>query len=720
MIEFSWFQAYPPRNASLAEVTGMVRLLASRPRYGLRRLQPVVVFEVWVYPGRLAWLVGIEPAIARTLPGELIAQLPGLTLLPTEQPARPAPITGRELRLSSAVFPLRREAAVAVTTGLVHLQDQLHHGEAVVVQLVVGPSHHPTPVPVTRTPLDILGFTEARQPDRDELQAWKNRLGEPLLGLRARVSAVAGDARRAGELLRPTVSALALAGSPQARVYAGRQTARVADQLVDVMGQWRTWSLVVNGGELATLLGWCLGGRDVPGGPGPFAPPPAALQQAPHRGTLARVLGVSTHPATAGRLVWLPHDSYRVHTSVLGPSGRGKSTLLAQWILSEAVANGSLVVIEPKGDLVADVLARLPERLHDRVVVIDPGAEGPVVGFNPLAGPRDDAERRADSLLGLFRATFGTAIGPRSADVLAHALLMAARLKTGALTDLLPILSNPQFRHWAAAKVSDPLAIGPWLAWFNGLSDEQRTQVVMPIANKIRPFTSRPAIRRLLGQAQPKFDLGMIFDRPMLVLVNVNAGAIGPESSSLIGALILRQLWEAIQRQTTKPAAGRRPVSVVVDEWQTFAAGLDFADVLARARGANASFTLANQHLAQLNTNLQAAVLANVGTHVVFRPADGDGRTLARVLGTPVTPEDLERLPAYHAAVRALVDGAPGAAFEVATPGLPDALNNPARVRQASAARYGVDPAALDAQLLVRWQGGQPPSTPVGTRRTTR
>lgn len=318
MIELAWFRAYPPRNASLVEVTGMVRLLASRPRYGLRRLQPVVVFEVWVYLDRLAWLVGIEPAIARTLPGELSAQLPGLVLLPTEAPARPTPITGRELRLSSAVFPLRREAAIAVTAGLAHLQDQLHRGEAVVVQLVVGPSHHPAPVPVTRTPLDVLGFTEARQPDRDELQAWKNRLGEPLLGLRARVGAVAGDARRAGELLRPTVSALALAGSPQARVYAGRQTIRVADQLVDVMGQWRTWSLVVNGGELATLMAWCLGGQEVPGGPGPFAPPPAVLLQTPPRGTLTRGLGVSAHPAAAGRLVWLPHDSFRVHASGIG------------------------------------------------------------------------------------------------------------------------------------------------------------------------------------------------------------------------------------------------------------------------------------------------------------------------------------------------------------------------------------------------------------------
>ncbi|WP_370943301.1 hypothetical protein AB5J62_29940 [Amycolatopsis sp. cg5] len=159
-------------------------------------------------------------------------------------------------------------------------------------------------------------------------------------------------------------------------------------------------------------------------------------------------------------------------------------------------------------------------------------------------------------------------------------------------------------------------------------------------------------------------------------------------------------------------------MSVVVDEWQTFAAGLDFADVLARSRGANVTWTLAHQHLGQLSTDLQAAVLANVGARVVFRPAEGDGKALARVLGTPVKPDDLERLPAYHAVARVLVDGAPGAAFEVATPPLPNALWNPDAVRRASAERYGVDPAELDAAILKRWQGGDPPAAPVGVRRT--
>jgi hypothetical protein len=514
---------------------------------------------------------------------------------------------------------------------------------------------------------------------------------------------------------------LALANDRHGRVQVSAPSSRIAARLGSVMGRTRTWSGVVNAAELAVLIGWNLGDLEVPGQPGRFGPPPAALLQEPKRSAVARtrMLGASTYPAARNANVELPFSSYAAHLHVIGPPGVGKSTLLANWVLDEARADRSVVVIEPKGDLVADVLARLPKRRRDDLVVIDAGAEAglPVVGLNPLAGPLAEAEQRADSLLHLFRELFGSAVGPRSADVLLHALIMAARLPDGALTDVLPLLTMPRFRQHVVGQAGDPLVIGPWVAWFDGLSDAERGQIVAPIANKIRVFTSRPGIRRLLGQADPKFTLDSVFDAPRVVLVNLNAGAVGPNTASVVGSLLLNQLWHAIQRQTTKPAVQRRPVAVFVDEWQDFTAGLDFADVLARARGAKVPFTVAHQHLDQLSPNLKAAVLANARSRVVFRPAEGDARALAGVLGKPVTPDELDRLAAYHAVARVLVDAAPSTAFEVATPPLSVSTNDPDKLRRISAQRYGIDPGVLDAALLQRWQGQQPPDAPIGLRR---
>lgn len=76
MIDLYWYEAFPPRDATLADVTAMVRVLAGRPHYGLLGLQPVVVFELWVHSDRVRWLLGIEARIARTLPGELRGSSP--------------------------------------------------------------------------------------------------------------------------------------------------------------------------------------------------------------------------------------------------------------------------------------------------------------------------------------------------------------------------------------------------------------------------------------------------------------------------------------------------------------------------------------------------------------------------------------------------------------------------------------------------------------------
>jgi hypothetical protein len=721
MAEWRWYEAFPPRGISPAEVTAVVRVLAGRPRFGMLGLHPLVTFELWLHSNRVRWLIGMDQRLSPTLPGELRAQCPDLALVALDEPERPTLLTGRELRFRSLSYPVRTDTAEGVTAALLRIRTDLRTDESVAVQWIIGPVQVRTDYPVPVTPLDLLGFTTPPEPDVIDQQAWRHKLAEPLFGIRGRTGAVAANPRRAASLTRPVYTALALANDRHGRVQVSAPSARIAAQLGKVMGRTRTWSGVVNAAELAVLIGWNLGDVEIPGRPGRFGPPPTALLQKPQRSaaTRTRRLGTSTYPAARNAQVELPFASYAAHLHVIGPPGVGKSTLLANWVLDEAKAGRSVVVIEPKGDLVADVLARLPKRRHDDLVVIDAGAEAdlPVVGVNPLAGPLAEAEQRADSLLHLFRELFGSAVGARSADVLLHALILAARLPDGALTDVLPLLTMPKFRQRVVGQVGDPLVIGPWVAWFDSLSDAERGQVVAPIANKIRVFTSRPAVRRLLGQAEPKFRLDSVFDTPRVVLVNLNAGAVGPNTASLVGSLLLNQFWHAIQRQTTKPAVQRRPVAVFLDEWQTVTAGLDFADVLARARGAKVPFTVAHQHLDQLTPNLKAAVLANARSRVAFRPAEGDARALAAVLGKPVTPDELDRLAAYHAVARVLVDAAPSTAFEVATPPLSPPTNDPDKLRRISAERFGIDSAVLDDALMRRWQGEQPPDAPIGLRR---
>ena len=70
-----------------------------------------------------------------------------------------------------------------------------------------------------------------------------------------------------------------------------------------------------------------------------------------------RVLGVTE--IGPRRAVALGVEDGRFHTHVIGATGSGKSTLLANLALADMAAGRGVVVIDPKGDLVVDLLARI-------------------------------------------------------------------------------------------------------------------------------------------------------------------------------------------------------------------------------------------------------------------------------------------------------------------------------------------------------------------------
>ena len=109
-----------------------------------------------------------------------------------------------------------------------------------------------------------------------------------------------------------------------------------------------------------------------------IAPPPGI----PIPGPTVKPLGVTdTGPA---RPVGLRDVDARHHLHVVGATGSGKSTLLAQLILDDATAGRGVVLIDPKGDLVTDLLARLPASCADRVVLLDADSRTRPPCLNPL------------------------------------------------------------------------------------------------------------------------------------------------------------------------------------------------------------------------------------------------------------------------------------------------------------------------------------------------
>jgi len=121
------------------------------------------------------------------------------------------------------------------------------------------------------------------------------------------------------------------------------------------------------------------------------------------------------------------HDA-RHHLHVMGATGSGKSTLPDHLALSDISAGRGVVVIDPKGDLVTDICARLPEGAETRTVLIDPEEHWAPPVLNVLAGA--DPDLVVDNLVGIFRSIFAAFWGPRTDDVLRAACLTLLRSAT--------------------------------------------------------------------------------------------------------------------------------------------------------------------------------------------------------------------------------------------------------------------------------------------------
>jgi energy-coupling factor transporter ATP-binding protein EcfA2 len=655
-------------------------------------------------------LAGIDQRISGDLSAQFIAQLPGLALTPVTRPARTIPQLVADVQPVGLARPLRVDMAAGVTAGLAEILRALDSGSSAVVQWVVGPPQYrgnqPQPFSVARA----LGLVALHKATAEEQRAWRLKAAEPLVAVRGRIGARAASRGLAAPIVRMLGEALRLVGASHAELRIGRVGTRGVRQLDGVKTGGINWSGILNVAELGSVLGWPVDGASSQGGNhGRQYPAPSVLLRPVERGhqLSERVLGAGLHPSQRDQLVTLPVESSLHHLHVVGPTGSGKSTLLAQLLLADIHAGRSVFVLEPRGDLVEAILAGVPAERRKDVVVIEPGQAEMVVGFNPLAGPVEDAEQRADHLLHLFRELYGSSLGPRSADVLMHALIALARTDQGTLADLPVLLTNAAFRRRVLAAVNDPLVLAPFFSWYDGLSEAERQQVVAPVLNKTRAFLSRTAIRRLLGQARPRFALDELFTRPRIVLVNLNTGVIGAETSQMIGALLVTQLWQAMQRRAMTPATMRRPVMVVIDEVQQYLRlPVDLGDMFAQARGLGVGLTVAHQHMGQLPPKMRAGIIANARSRVVFRPSVDDGAGLAAALGDGLSADDLARLQAHEAYAKVLVGWSPSRPFLVRTlPPDTRTLSDAADLRRQSAERYGVDGLALDESLRLRWRG---------------
>ena len=421
-------------------------------------------------------------------------------------------------------------------------------------------------------------------------------------------------------------------------------------------------------------------------------------------GEAFKVLGDSE--GARRRPVGLRVADARHHVHVIGPTGTGKSTLLANLALGDIAAGRGTVVVDPRGDLIADLLDRIPaERVGD-VVVIDPAEGEAPVSLNVLERT-GSPHLVAEHVVGVFARVFAAWWGPRTDDVLRSACLTLLRHEGSTLADVAPLLTEARFRQRFTTGIADSTLRGFW-QWYEALTDAGRAQAVAPLMNKLRAVMSKPFAVDLFGSARSSFDMGDVLDGGVL-LVRVPKGIVGDDTARLVGSLVVARVWQAALARAEAPERERRDCTLTLDEFQNFLnVPGSVEDVLAEARGYGLGLVLAHQHLAQLPDSLEDAVSANARTKLWFGMSPEDARVLVRHVEPALSAHDLARTGARRVVARLVLRGDDAPPCTVSTRPLPPPTGGRAEaVRAASRERFGVSRERRREEALRRRSPGR-------------
>ncbi|GGL12591.1 type IV secretion system DNA-binding domain-containing protein [Mangrovihabitans endophyticus] len=658
-------------------------------------------------------------------------------------PAGPIPATavargGALVPLLPAWFPLHRDHESDPLRPLIQAAAELHRHEAACVQILARPATNRQiarlrrgvqalrtgkpaaglldPAVWLRAVLDFgLGASGPRRPasaaagrgtarlpgadpqrERDARAAVDKLADAPLWEVAIRYAVAPTGPGGTATTVAPRLTSLAHGLASSFGVYTGRNRLRrvpLGRPAAVLASRVLRHGFLLGGGELSTLAGLPTD-LAVPGldrARARVMPAPVAVAGG-GRGT--KVLGVAQ---AGGHKVALKAADARQHAHLIGSTGSGKSTLLANMILDDVHARRGVIVIDPKGDLINDLIDRLPaEAAGRRLYLIDPDQPAGAT-LNPLQG--NDHDLVVDHIVSIFGKIFAKHWGPRIDDTLRMACLTLLRKANATLTLIPSLLQDKQFRAAFTADLDDPEGLLGFWQWFESTPPPLRSQVIGPVLARLRSFLTRPFVGQSIGAPRSTVDMRRVLDGGIL-LARLPKGQIGEETSRLMGSFVLASAWQAATARTRTAEGSRRDAVAYIDEAHNFLnLPGSVGDMLAEARGYRFGLVLAHQNLTQMPRDTQLALSANARNKVFFTCAPEDATQLAKHTLPELSDHDLSHLDAYQAACRLVVDGRETPAFTLHTLPPKPAVGEATAVRQAAIANVtttdGADPATI-------------------------
>lgn len=689
--DINWRKVLWTRPYKIETIWEMLAHLAATSPRG------AVVWEVRSKNGQVNYLLGAAGRYIRNVE-EAIKAHGDIQFHAMDESERTPVTTARQLRISHPTLSLKTDITGAVIrAGLAALTEETGGTEAV-VQIVLGRGYAPSPVPANlfdpnATWLQIL-LGDVQKASAESRKNVREKAEQHTFQAAIHIG-IAGDG--AFIRLNSIMSAFRVLESAGARIRA--ENIKPAD-LKTAHVPWH-FPLMLSVKELANFLLLPAGEEKLPGTPGlhPKLTLPPSWYRNPTNKKSDRSFAISMDTINPKKLSISPRDSLE-HTICLGPTGSGKSTAILHMILADIAAGRGVLVLDPKADLVTDILMRIPEERTGDVVIIDPSDSCPC-GFNPLAfKDYGNPSLIADAILSVLKEIFSDSWGIYTQDVLTASLLTLVEAENATLLWLLPLLTDENFRRKVTSNIKDRMALKPFWDQFEALRDTEKRVQISPVLNKLRQLTLRPGLRNILGQAKPKFSLTDLFYKRRIVLVPLNKGITGGGTSRLIGSLIVGLTWTLALSRAGIPAEKRHIVSIFIDELQDYLSlPTDLSDALAQARGLGIGLTLAHQYRDQLPLDIRSGIDANARNKIVFGLNSRDAKDMA-AMAPELSADDFMALPRYQIYASIQSNGRSTGWVQGKTLPPPPALREAAELKAMSQAAYGIPEEQVEEDYL--------------------
>ncbi len=415
--------------------------------------------------------------------------------------------------------------------------------------------------------------------------------------------------------------------------------------------------------------------------------------------------------------IQIKREDRRRHTYIIGKSGVGKSQLIAGMAVQDILNGEGVCVIDPHGDLIKDVLSRIPPERADDVILFSPADTERPLALNLLEfDPRYPEQKTfvINEMIKIFDKLYDlkSTGGPIFEQYMRNAMLliMSDPASGSTLMEIPRVLADPEFRKMKLDKCSDPTVVEFWRKEAEKAGGEAALANVVPyITSKLTSFISNDTMRPIIGQQKSSFNLRDIMDNKKILLVDLTKGLIGEMNAYLLGMILVGKILMTALSRADMPSEQRKDFYLYIDEFQNFTTD-SICSILSEARKYGLNLIIAHQYLGQLvtqgnNTQIRDAVFGNVGTWLLFKIGSEDAEIMEKEFAPVFNKYDLINIEKYTAYVKLLIDNTASRPFSMATPWpLPGIKREEiaSRIKTLSRLKHGQDRNIIEAEIRRR------------------